>query len=181
MSAKLTPKQERFVAEYLIDLNATQAAIRAGYSAKTAGSVGHENLTKPEIAAAIQEAMQSRAQRTQITADRVLLELGRLAFFDIRRIYNADGSLKNPAELDDDSAAAIAGIDVVEMAGGMSIGGEEGAGHVPMFTKKAKTFDKKGALELAMRHLGMLKDKTEVSGPGGGAIPVLNVTIGKKS
>jgi phage terminase small subunit len=70
--AELTPKQSMFVKEYLVDLNATQAAIRAGYSAKTAGSVGNENLQKPEIATAIQAAMDKRSQKTEITAEYVL-------------------------------------------------------------------------------------------------------------
>ncbi len=68
----LTPKQARFVEEYLVDLNATQAAIRSGYSEKTAYSVGHENLKKPEIAAALQEAKEARSERTGITADEVI-------------------------------------------------------------------------------------------------------------
>lgn len=75
MSEKLTPKQQRFVEEYLIDLNATQAAIRAGYSKKTAGSIGEENLKKPEIASAIQKAKAERSNRTQITQDEVLKDL----------------------------------------------------------------------------------------------------------
>lgn len=68
----MTPKQQRFVDEYLIDLNATQAAIRAGYSEKTAGQIGEENLKKPEIAALVQAAMDARSERTEITADYVL-------------------------------------------------------------------------------------------------------------
>jgi phage terminase small subunit len=68
----LTTKQQRFAEEYLVDLNATQAAIRAGYSEKTAGSVGGENLKKPEIAAAIQLAMKKRSERTNVDADYVL-------------------------------------------------------------------------------------------------------------
>lgn len=68
----MTPKQEAFVREYLVDLNATQAAIRAGYSKRTAHVIGHENLTKPEIANAIVAAMAERATRTEITADYVL-------------------------------------------------------------------------------------------------------------
>jgi phage terminase small subunit len=76
---KLTPKQARFVQEYLIDLNAAQAAIRAGYSAKTARMIGHENLTKPEIAAAIEKAMAERAERTGLTADWVVDELRKIA------------------------------------------------------------------------------------------------------
>ncbi len=65
----MTPKQQRFVDEYLIDLNATQAAIRAGYSKKTARAVGSENLTKPDIRAAVAEAQQARSERTKIGAD----------------------------------------------------------------------------------------------------------------
>lgn len=68
----LNAKQEAFVREYLVDLNATQAAIRAGYSEKTARAIGAENLTKPDIASAIQEAMDERSKRTEITADYVL-------------------------------------------------------------------------------------------------------------
>jgi phage terminase small subunit len=152
----LTAKQGRFVQEYLVDLNATQAAIRAGYSAKRADAIGYENLRKPEIADAVAAAMKAREQRTHITQDRVLQELARIAFFDIRRLYREDGTMKKPNELDDDAAAVLAGIDVIEM------GGDEGS--APMATKKAKVFDKGAALTLAMRHLGMLKDKVEHSG-----------------
>src|SRR5579875_2449812 len=81
---KLTPKQKRFVEEYLIDLNATQAAIRAGYSAKNADKIGSELLGKTRVAEAIQKAMDERSKRTEITADRVLQELARIAFDDIK-------------------------------------------------------------------------------------------------
>ena len=77
---KLTPKQARFVQEYLIDLNAAQAAIRAGYSAKTARVIGHEILSKPDIAAAIKKAMAERAERTRLTGDMVVDELRKIGF-----------------------------------------------------------------------------------------------------
>lgn len=160
---KLTPKQQRFVDEYLIDLNATQAAIRAGYSKKTASIIGFELLRIPKVAAAIEAGMKKREKRTEITQDRVLKELSRIAFFDLRKLYNADGSLKKPNELDDDAAAVLAGIDVVEMQGGAEVDEEGNVKHVPMYTKKAKTFDKNAALTLAMRHLGMLNDKLKVT------------------
>lgn len=153
----MTPKQRRFCEEYLIDLNATQAAIRAGYSRKTARVAGYENLTKPYIAAAIESAMKARQHRTHITQDRVLQELARIAFFDIRKLYKDDGTLKAPHELDDDAAAVLSGVDIVEMAGSESES-------VVMYTKKAKVFDKTAALTLAMRHLGILNDKVEHSG-----------------
>jgi phage terminase small subunit len=79
---KLTARQEAFVKEYLIDLNATQAAIRAGYSKKTAGSVGAENLTKPEIQVAISTAKQARSERVEITADMVLQQWWAIATAD---------------------------------------------------------------------------------------------------
>jgi phage terminase small subunit len=76
---KLTPKQERFVSEYLIDLNATKAAIRAGYSGNTAQRIGSENLSKPLISAAIQKAKDERSKRTEINQDYVLQGLKREA------------------------------------------------------------------------------------------------------
>ncbi len=158
---KLTPKQERFVQEYLIDLNATQAAIRAGYSAHTANEQGARLLTNVSVRSAVEEAKKSRAERTEITQDRVLQELARIAFFDLRRLYREDGSLKAPHELDDDAAAVLAGIDVVE-SGSDDEAADGGRRHLPEFTKKVKVWDKKGALELAMRHLGMLNDKLKV-------------------
>ena len=82
----LTDKQAAFVQEYLVDLNATQAAIRAGYSQATAGSIGHENLTKPEIVDAIAEAQLARAERVQITADQVLRELVDIATTDANEL-----------------------------------------------------------------------------------------------
>lgn len=159
----LTAKQRRFVDEYLIDLNATQAAIRAGYSEHTARSVGSENLTKPDISAAIEAAMRERQVRTEITADRVLQELARIAFFDIRKLYREDGSMKSMHELDDEAAAVLAGVDVVETLD-KDVDAEGNVRATPVHTKKAKIPDKVGALTLAMRHLGMLKDKVEHSG-----------------
>lgn len=68
----LNPKQQRFVQEYLIDLNATQAAIRAGYSEKTAKAIGSENLTKPDIAAAVKEAIEKRTEQADVTVQRIV-------------------------------------------------------------------------------------------------------------
>lgn len=155
----LTPKQQRFVSEYLIDLNATAAAIRAGYSQRTAYSTGHDCLKKPEIAAAIQAAMKEREQRTHITQDRVLQELARLAFSDIRRAFNDDGTLKAPKDMDADTAAALAGIDTTSEVRRS----DDGSGAATVITKKIKVFDKGTALTLAMRHLGMLTDRAEVT------------------
>ena len=83
MTQSLTAKQQCFVAEYLIDLNATQAAIRAGYSRKAARTIGPENLSKPDIARAIAAAFSARSQRTEITQDMVVAELASIGFAEI--------------------------------------------------------------------------------------------------
>ena len=90
----LTPKQSRFVDEYLVDLNATQAAVRAGYSAKTAGQIGDENLKKPQIAKALSDRMKQREQRTQVDADYVIKRLQEIDQMDVFDILNDDMSLK---------------------------------------------------------------------------------------
>lgn len=152
----LTAKQARFVDEYLIDLNATQAAIRASYSAKTAEWIGPQLLGKRHVAEAIAARMDARARRTEITQDRVLNELGRLAFLDIRKAFDAAGNLRPICELDDETAAAIAGLEVSEMTSkeNITVGS----------LKKIRLSDKKGALELIGRHLGMWNDKLAVTG-----------------
>lgn len=155
----LTAKQQRFVDEYLIDLNATQAAIRAGYSQKTARSISNENLTKPDIQAAIEKGMKDRSGRVEITQDMVLKELAKIGFSDIRKVVRwgetqvrmVDGEDDGPedmvpyhglalidsTEIDDNTAGAIAEVSQ----------GKEGL--------KVKLHDKKGALVDIGRHLGM--------------------------
>lgn len=155
---KLTPKQRRFVDEYLIDLNATQAAIRAGYSPKTANEQGARLLANVSIAKAIQEARDKQQERTEITQDRVLLEYARIAFFDPRKLFRSDGSPKPVEELDTDTAAALAGLEVREEF--------EGAGENRTFvgyTKKYKLANKLGALDSLAKHLGLFEPKEEDS------------------
>lgn len=170
---KLTPKQARFVAEYLVDLNATQAAIRAGYSPKTAEVQGPRLLGNVRVAEAVQAGQAKRLQKLDLTADRVLTEVMRLGFSDVRKLYREDGSLKKPSEWDDETAAAVAGLEVVEMAGGAAIGGKDGLQHIPMYTKKVKLWDKKGSLELLARHLRLLNDKVELTGANGKPLTVM--------
>lgn len=155
---ELSHKQRCFVDEYLIDLNATQAAIRAGYSAKTAQEQSSRLLSNVMVKAAVAARMKDREKRTGIEQDRVLKELARLAFFDIRRLYDADGNPIPIHKLDDDTAAAVAGLDIMEEY--------EGYGEDRKFigyTKKYKLTDKTANLTLAMRHLGMLKDSLDVN------------------
>lgn len=110
----MTPKQAAFVAEYLVDMNATQAAIRAGYSRKTADAIGKENLRKPPIRAAIDAAMAKHADRLEITAERIQQERARLAFLDPRKLFDAQGAPIPIQDLDEDTAAAIVGVEVLE-------------------------------------------------------------------
>lgn len=179
---KLTPQQTRFVQEYLVDLNAAQAYRRAGYRAKgrSADNSASRLLANVGIQTAIQNAMKKREERTHITQDRVLEELARIAFFDLRTLYRTDGSLKAMHELDDTAGAVLAGVDVVETAGNARVSAEGGIEHQAEYVKKVKIPDKVGALGLAMRHLGMLKDKTEITGKDGKdlvASPVINLTL----
>lgn len=107
----MTPRQRRFVGEYLIDLNATQAAIRAGYSKRRASSTAWDLLHKRQgVAEAVREAMLAREKRTLITADRVLEQFARIAFADIRQLAETDKKgleVKSLAALSDDLAAAV--------------------------------------------------------------------------
>lgn len=166
----LNEKQARFVAEYLVDLNATQAAIRAGYSEKTARSIGQRLLTNVDIQTEIQDAMAERSERTEITQDRVLKELARVAFAngtDFARVVvreepmsvvDEDGDLKqvvkkvqtveilDTEKVDPERRAAIAGI-------------KEGK-----YGIEVSSHDKVRALELLGKHLGMFGDKVHLSG-----------------
>lgn len=161
----MSEKHQRFVEEYLVDLNATQAAIRAGYSAKTAYAQGSALLKHIEVKKAIAKAKRDRAERMAIKQDRVLLELARIAYFDIRKTVDANGAPIPLHKLDDDTAAAIAGIDVIEQF--EMVDGER----VPTgVLKKYKVFDKNTAVTNAMRHLGMLKEGLNVNLPPGGAL-----------
>lgn len=162
---KLTPKQERFVAEYLIDPNATQSALKAGYSKKTAYSIGQENLKKPEIASAIAVKQQRIANRLEISAERVLQEIAKMAFMDPRKFFRDDGSPKDITELDDDTAMSLAGMDVLEQF--------EGSGDERKFVgyvKKFKLADKGQNLERLGRNLKLFIDRTEHTGGNGGPI-----------
>ncbi|WP_352420746.1 terminase small subunit [Proteiniborus sp.] len=151
--ARLTAKQKRFIEEYLIDLNATQAAIRAGYSPDTAYSIGSENLKKPEIRARVDKAIAERSKRTGINQDRILIELARIGLLNPDNVVNF-GSATVKAEATEDDLAAIASVKV------KTIPMEDG----DMVEREVRFHDKIKALELAGKHLGMFKDKVEVSG-----------------
>lgn len=144
----MTKKQKRFVEEYLIDMNATAAAIRAGYSPKTATSIGAENLTKPDVRAHVDAAIAERSRRTGVTQDRVIRELARLAFADPTQVVNfRTGEVYH--DLSEDDRAIIAGVKVKD--------GDT-------FTEReVKLTDKTRALELLGRHLGMFQDNISLN------------------
>lgn len=181
MAATLTPKQKRFVQEYLIDLNATQAAIRSGYSEKTAGSIGQENLTKPEIAEAIAAGQSRRAERTEVTADRVLAELAKIGFSDIRKAVRWTGAVieqVEPEEVLEEQAHGGAlkrsrkpEMSAVELVSSDEVDDETAAAISEISQTTAgiriKLHDKRAALVDMGRHLGMFKDKIEHSDPEG--------------
>jgi phage terminase small subunit len=143
---KLTDKQKRFCEEYLVDLNATQAAIRAGYSEKTAYSIGDENLRKPEIQTYISGLQNITSNKLEVTRERVLNEYAKIAFFDIRKVYNENGGLKAIHELDDDTAAALASLESYEE--------KDSDGVVLGMNRKVKAYDKKAALDSICKMLG---------------------------
>lgn len=171
--AGLTAKQEAFCREYLIDLNATQAAIRAGYSKKTAEWQGPQLLTKTHVSAAIQEGIKKRSDRTETTADMVVAQLVRFSFSDIRKIFNESGSLKSIHDLPDDVAAAVMSIEVVEKLGGLDAEGNRQVEYV----HKIRLVDKVKPIELLGKHLGMWAEKRE--GPQDGVADLLAEVIAR--
>ena len=165
---KLTPKQIRFVDEWLIDFNGKQAAIRAGYSAKTAEAAAARLLRNVKVQAEISRRQRDLQKRTEVTQDRVVKELARVAFADASDYVcvetltyeNGDGTVspiqvvspKDTDTLSDDQRAAIASI-------------KQGANGI-----EVKLCDKIKALELLGRHIGMFNDKISLSGADGGPL-----------
>ena len=145
----MTKKQKRFIEEYLVDLNATQAAIRAGYSPKTAKDIGCENLAKPNISDAIDKAMAERSRRTGINQDRILLELARIGLAKITDVVDPDTGKILPDASDDD-LACIQSIKIKPNEFGTE--------------REVKLYDKKSALVDLGKHLGLFKDKVELGG-----------------
>ena len=146
---KLTPKQELFCQEYLVDLNAAGAARRAGYSENSDDVIGWENLRKPEIQARIAQLRKTAAEGLNLTKERVLQELGRIGFGDLRALFNEDGSLKPISDWSDDTAAIISSVETDELFEGTGREREQIG-----FTKKVKSWDKIRALELITKILG---------------------------
>lgn len=165
----MTPKQRRFVDEYLIDLNATQAALRAGYSAKTADQQGWENLKKPEVAAAIAGAQAARAERTKIDADWVLRRLAAEADADLNDLYDEHGKLRPVKDWPMVwRQGLVSGVESVRERTGEDADGNPEYG----FVDKIKVSDRVKRLELIGKHVNVqaFREKVEHTGKGGGPI-----------
>lgn len=157
----MTAKKWRFVEEYIKDLNATQAAIRAGYSARTAASQGERLLRDVDVQAALQEAMKQRSERTKITADNVLRELAAMTFYDAGEIGRYE--IKQPSDIEklpEELRRCVVGWSW-DKAGNFTL----------------KLADKLNASGMAMRHLGLFNDKLIIQKP---KVSIKNLT-GRKN
>lgn len=149
----MTQKQERFCEEYLIDLNATQAAIRAGYSANTANEQGARMLANVSIRARIDREMAERSRRTGVNADRVVRELAKIAFVNANNLIDVDNATIREDAAEEDKAC-IASVKVKHTSG-------DG---YDTTEREIKLCDKLKALEQLGRHLGMFTEKVDVNG-----------------
>ena len=150
MARKLTPKQDRFVAEYLKNGNNASAAYRAAYSAgrmtsKTVSEAACRILKNSKVAARIAAAAEKTVKRAEVSTARVLEEAARVALSDLRQIFDEHMNLKPIHEWPDGIASAIASVEVT------SIGGEEGLKYVT----KVRAWPKAAALDMLMKHMGL--------------------------
>ena len=169
-----TPKQQRFVEEYLVDLNATQAAIRAGYSRKTAGATGHENLRKPEIAAAVSAAQAARANKVGIDAEWVLRRLAIEADADIADIYDGQGNLRHPTKWPDVwRRGLVLGVETFQAATGEA---DESGKPIYATVRKVKLADRIRQIELIGKHVRVsaFREQVGLSDPQGGPVQIMH-------
>ncbi len=167
----MTPQQQLFVDEFLKDLTAGRAAVRAGYAKKSADQQGYKLLQMPEIAAAIREALAKRSERTQIDSDWVLKRLAGEAMADLAEIYADDGSLKPIAEWPLIwRQGLVSGLDVDETL----VEGER-LGQVT----KVKLSDRIKRIELIGKHVDVqaFAERKEIGGIGGGAVKIEDVSV----
>lgn len=150
---KLTPKQKRFCQQYLIDLHVANAAMRAGYSEKSAYSIGSENLTKPEIQAYIHDLQKNLEEKTQITTEKVLMELARIGFANVQDFVNGGNSILELKHMEREKVAAVSSVTstVRESAG------KRGAPSEITTVTKITFHDKVKALEDLGKHLGIFE------------------------
>lgn len=172
----LTAKQKTFCEEYMQDLNATQAAIRAGYSKKTAGSVGFENLKKPEIGKYIAQLAQERSERTKVDSDYVLNRLAEIDEMDVLDILTDEGNVRSISEWPKVWRRTISGIDLTEIV-------SDGDDPTLAILKKIKWPDKIKNLELIGKHVDVMafKERVEHEGDLSKLVPKINLTLSSGS
>lgn len=152
----MTAKEKRFCEEYLFDLNATKAAIRAGYSQKSAGNIGCENLKKPHIRARIEKLEAERSKRLGITADRVLDELAKIGFVKATDVINGStGEVREDAAPEDLACISSIKVKVIPTEDGNII------------EREVKLVDKNKSLELLGKHIGLFTDNVKLTGEMG--------------
>lgn len=156
-SKKLNEKQKRFADEFLVDLNATQAAVRAGYAKASAHSQASDLLKNPKIVEYLSSKREKLQGKLEITQERVLQELARIAFFDSGRLFDDAGEPIPLSCIDEDTRRAIVGVELVTKGNDLI-----GIGEV----QKIRLADKKGALDSIARHLGMFKDTINLNHKG---------------
>ncbi|AZA82180.1 terminase small subunit [Chryseobacterium lactis] len=152
----LTDKQKRFCEEYLIDLNATQAAIRSGYSSDNARQIGSENLSKLDIQNYISELQEKKSQELDITQTKVLQELVKIAFGDVKNYFDDLGRLINISDLQNDVSASIKSVTVQSEKTEL-----RGEAFVESTVKKIESYDKLKAIDTINRMLGFYSKDNE--------------------
>lgn len=157
----LNPKQAAFVREYLVDLNATQAAVRVGYSPRTAKVQGSRLLTNADIKAAVEAGQKTLTNEAEVSRARIIQELERIAYSDPAELLNDKGYYRTLNEMPESIRRCISSVELTG-DGGMKI----------------KLWSKEKCLELLGKHRAMWTEKTEVSGPDGGPLVVKVVTYG---
>lgn len=151
-TSALNDRQKEFVRHYVVDFNGTQAAIRAGYSAKTAGAASSRLLQNVKIHEFMAQLVKDKADKTELSIERVLAELSAMAFLDPIDLFTSAGVLKPLEDIPESARRAITGIEIAK----------DGSGQESIDILKLKLADKKGSLELLARYLQMFVDKSEV-------------------
>lgn len=176
-SSKLTPKQQRFVEEYLKDLNATRAAVRAGYSARTADRIAHETLRKPAVADAVAERMRARSEKVGADSEWVLRRLIAEAEADLADLYDEQGNLRHPSQWPAIwRTGLVAGIETFQAPTG-AVDQKGKPIYAPV--RKLKLADRTRIVELIGKHVnvGAFREQVGLSGPDGGPVQVAEVKL----
>lgn len=162
-AANLSPKEQVFIREYLVHGNATKAAVAAGYSRASASVKGSRLLRKVKVAAELAKLREKLLSKLELSSERVLQGLAELAFFDPRKMFNPDGSMKRVTEMDDTTVHALAGMDVEKLFKHFGKGQAEEVGTIT----KVRLADRGLNLERLGRHFKLFTDKLEVTDPAG--------------